>query len=489
MKKLIAMVLALASVLVIVCACAQNEEKKPTNSTGEDDKLWLDNLPEDLDLEGADIKFIVGEADPPQTLSARSIYVEEDDGDIVNSEIYNRNARIEERLNCTITLVDAIGTGMQADATPVLMAGDDDYDVLGGRQHDDIDICLDGYCLNLNTLSEYGADYIDISQPWWGTEYIDKMTYKDQLYWITGVLSLRYISGANCLYVNSELYGKYVRDKHGDLYEIVKSGKWTLDLMGEMAALAYVDQNGNDKSDKGDIFGLHISVSGDMVDALAYASGVHYSYETEDGTAIFNLSDTNADYINFMEKMGDIFMTKYSFHSTSDTAPSFHDGEILFRGARVQNAELDYREMEQDFYIVPLPKRDEASEYTTTIHDGNLLFAISYCTPQVAQSAAVLEAMAAESYRKVMPAYYDMALKYKYTRDDNAAEMIDLIRDSITTDFGFIWGRYVGCLYFTRGQLGGKVAGQLKKVQTSWQNKFSELIEKFDKLEEEAAKA
>jgi len=481
MKKLIAMALVIASLLVIVCSCATDENKKKPDENPDAEKLWLDNLPEDLDLEGAEIKFIIGESDPPQTLSARSIAVEEDDGDIVNSAIYNRNARIEDRLNCKITLVEAVQAGMQDTATPVLMAGDDDYDVLGGRQHDDIDLCLEGYCLNLNTLSEYGGDYIEVDQEWWGTEYIRRMNYNNQVYWLTGVLSLRFISGARCVAVNANLYNKYVAETYGNIYDIVKKGEWTLDVLGEMASLSYVDTNGNDKTDPGDIYGLNIGVGDDMVDAYAYAYGVRYSHENEDGSISFDLVDTNSEYLNFMNKITDIRTSRYSFHAESGQ-PSFSSGELLFQSSRIQYFEIKYREMEDDFYVVPLPTKNPGDEYVTTIHDGNLLFAISYCTPQIAQTAAVLEAMAAESYRSVMPNYYDTALKYKYTRDDNAAEIIDLIRDSVTTDFGFIWGRYIGCLYFSRRNVSGGVVSNLKKNQGTWLANFQKLINEFEEI-------
>ena len=479
MKKLIAMILVLASLFAIMCSCAtQDDDKKPSGDVPPEEKLWLDNLPEDIDLNGVDVKFIISDADG-QTLSQRSIWVEEDDGDIVNSAIYNRNKRLEERLNCTITLVEALANGIQASVTPSLMAGDDDYDILGGRQHDDIDLCLEGYCLNLNDLAEYGGDYIEIDQPWWGTEYIDRMTYKDHLYWLTGVLSLRYISGANCIFVNSELYNKYVLSQHGDIYEVVKSGNWTLDLMAEMSSLCYSDDNGNEKSDLGDTFGFYVHNGSDVPDALAYAYGIRYSYEDTDGTLIFNLSDKNAEYVEFIGKMEKIYLADYSCRNNEI---KFQDGQLMFRTGRIQYAELDYREMEQDFYIIPLPKKDAASEYVTTIHDGNLMFAISYCTPLVAESAAVLEAMSAESYKSVMPAYYDMALKYKYTRDDNAAEMMDLIRNAVTTDFGFIWGGTIGCLRFTRTQLTGGLSSTIKKSQGGWFTNFDKLIAEFDEI-------
>jgi hypothetical protein len=52
---------------------------------------------------------------------------------------------------------------------------------------------------------------------------------------------------------------------------------------------------------------------------------------------------------------------------------------------------------------------------------------------------AVLEALCAESYRSVIPAYYETALKVKYTRDEVSAQMIDIIHDSIRTDFTFVY--------------------------------------------------
>ena len=38
-------------------------------------------------------------------------------------------------------------------------------------------------------------------------------------------------------------------------------------------------------------------------------------------------------------------------------------------------------------------------------------------------------------YRSVTPAWYETALKVKYSRDDLSSQMIDLIKDSATTNF------------------------------------------------------
>jgi len=48
----------------------------------------------------------------------------------------------------------------------------------------------------------------------------------------------------------------------------------------------------------------------------------------------------------------------------------------------------------------------------------------------------MLEALQSESAKTVRPAYYDIALKTKYTRDDDSVEMLDLIFNTRVVDIG-----------------------------------------------------
>ena len=64
-----------------------------------------------------------------------------------------------------------------------------------------------------------------------------------------------------------------------------------------------------------------------------------------------------------------------------------------------------------------------------------LLGAISGASQNLDITGAVLEALGSETYRSVTPAWYETALKVKYSRDDISAQIIDIIHDSMTTDF------------------------------------------------------
>lgn len=50
----------------------------------------------------------------------------------------------------------------------------------------------------------------------------------------------------------------------------------------------------------------------------------------------------------------------------------------------------------------------------------------------------ITEALCAESYKTLVPAYYEEALKLKGTRDDESLEMIDSITRSVVYDMGYI---------------------------------------------------
>mgnify|MGYP004644220887 FL=1 len=51
---------------------------------------------------------------------------------------------------------------------------------------------------------------------------------------------------------------------------------------------------------------------------------------------------------------------------------------------------------------------------------------------------AVTEALAFDSYENVTPAYFESAMKAKYSQDEASARMLDLIRDGLTFNFGFV---------------------------------------------------
>ena len=80
----------------------------------------------------------------------------------------------------------------------------------------------------------------------------------------------------------------------------------------------------------------------------------------------------------------------------------------------------------------------------------------------------------------VTPAYYETALKERYTRDERAPEMIDMIQKGIYTDFVFIWSNELDNITwkfrsnFTKGE--SQAATNLKSWHRTVQGKLNKLL-------------
>jgi hypothetical protein len=149
----------------------------------------------------------------------------------------------------------------------------------------------------------------------------------------------------------------------------------------------------------------------------------------------------------------------------------FASGEALFNGnSYLFTGETQFREMDNDYGMIPNPKYDEAQEnYMSLIHDTANLGMIPITSNKLEMTSAVVEALCSETYRTLIPAYYETALKIKYTRDDISSQMIDLIHDSVSTNFAFV--------YYAQLNNAGMI------FRTLVTNKSNDFVSEYAKLE------
>ena len=115
------------------------------------------------------------------------------------------------------------------------------------------------------------------------------------------------------------------------------------------------------------------------------------------------------------------------------------DGSLVFAPIRFKAAFDALRDMEDPYCIIPYPKWDEAQEqYLTNADDKFTVFTVPLTAVNNLEFIGIVyEALCAESYKTVYPAYYDTALKGKYSSDPTTAEMIDLVMSGRNFDFSF----------------------------------------------------
>ncbi len=488
MKKLIAFLLAMVCVMsaFTLVPCANN--KNNNNGGGSDIEADEDYpLPADLHFDNEVINFVTGEG-KNGTFSERSITVDEDAADDVDVKIWERNQFVQEKLGVEINLVDAIYySDMMAQITPSLRAGGSDYDVIGAWMYG-TDITLDGLIYNLSKLDKENANYIHFDADYWSQMYINAIAYQNNIYWLTGDLSLRFTSGMFAMFVNKTLYAKYCEQEFGNIFDIVREGRWTNEVMQKMSALVYEDRNQNEKADIDDQLGF---MSSGVAGVLAFmvGNGLTYTKTNTDGSIEWLLNETNSDLINAMSAAYTVYKdTPTNFWAGNDddikSMQTFAQGTVLFVPSKIFTAETYLREMTDDYCIIPLPKLNESQKYHTMIHDHATTYGLNWALEgdHLRAVAATLELMAYQSHKTVMPAYYDSALKWKYTRDDDTADMIDAIRDSVYLDFGMAWDMTLTNLY-VRESYTANPASQIKKMSKAWKTKFDKLIDDLTKLE------
>ena len=485
----LAMILLISSVAVL-SACANNES---SNEGSGEVQANLDHL-KGLDFGGTPINFIVSSSGVDD-FNVRSIYVDEegDDGDAVNSAIYARNQKIQNMLNVEIVIAADSTSSVTTQAKTVLLGGSSDFDVFAARQYDDIELALEGVVLDLNTLPELGADYIRWEEEYWASSYIDALSFGDKTFWLTGDLCMRYTSGYYAMFVNARLYKDTLESTYGSIYDIVLNKDWTYDKLIEMSEKCYVDANGDDKADEEDQLGLIFPVW-DNTNGMAVSAGVMFTRYDENGVPQNAFNNRNATLLSFVEKCNALINAKgvYSFNAPSysyiDAMELFAAGQGVFVAARLNQAELYLRDMTDDYYVIPCPmlNKDQGAYYTG-VHDAVNIYGINCHSESIPASAATLEAMAYESFYTIRPIYYDSFMKFKYTRDEKAAEMIDLMHDNVYTDFVFIWqfaDDLEGMGSFLRNNVvTNKGSSNLKKLQDKWDSGLSAILNKINELE------
>ena len=67
-------------------------------------------------------------------------------------------------------------------------------------------------------------------------------------------------------------------------------------------------------------------------------------------------------------------------------------------------------------------------------------------------------ALSAENWKTVIPAYYDVTLKYKGARDEASIAMIDTILAGRNLDFAFMYDAFKGYMYKMKDFVQGNVA-------------------------------
>ena len=404
-----------------------------------------------------------------------TLEVEEQDGDLFNDAVYERNRTIEELFNCKLTVEDV----------EIINASDVQNEVMSGDSNYDIWYNYDIWVLNaLQFLMPWeNLEKVDLTQPWWNPMATNVFDLAGDHYAAAGNFSLSVLSRASGFSFNKTIYNSLGMEKN--LYDIVLDNEWTVDKMYEICVAAQKDLDGDGQITATDQFGVNSSFK-ELYARLNYGSGIAYVSRDEKGYPVFSMpGDTAA--INKFQHIYDLFSDPRAFYATDRTNAEsggygdFNGGKLLFVSDNLLGLE-NKRNLDLEIGIVPCPKYDSAQDSFYSPSFGAEIAVLLKTLPEDRWEnvGTLMESLCYYSDAFVIPMYKEVLLKTKYARDSESEAMLDIIIDSVSFEFGLnAWQDTVANPLIINAVVkgDGNIASTLEKMEKSVNKQIEKLIE------------
>jgi len=432
----------LCAVLLGLASCngnSGNQTKDTGNSDGTGSDIitedpWIASLPEDLDFGGK--VFNIGQSSPRTSYDECAPSMDDSKGDIIDEAVRKRNQYVEEKLNIEITTNVEMcpWTELNSHIELLVMAGDTTYDAYCANIYGLFMASINGMLLPLNEIST-----LDLTNRWWDEEVNRMVSFgSDTMYLASGAINYLDDLATTVLVFNRTLCDRVGLELP---YQLVRDGKWTLDTFREYVMSYNEDIDGDGAYTPADGYGL-LCDSG-MLSKFILGSNAHIIVVDEAGEVTINQSE---HIYNAMDK---IFGTLLEQNNTAvvikerkfDDDSIFHTGRTMFSVEMVAAVNALRQVMEDDFGLLPVPKYDEAQESYFNLY--NTVYATGYSIPITQEDpemiGQILDVMGFYSEDTIYPAVIEKTVLVKGLRDEESAEMLDLIFHTKSYDLG-LWG-------------------------------------------------
>jgi len=485
-KKLLTLLLA-ASMLLPIAGCSSDNTDTVDTTAADTTAAVSDTettsaiipigLPEE-DLDGFVLTMIRSSGQGLYT--EKGIYAEEQDGDPIVDEVYERNLRISEKYNCSFELTECTERYPSSIISKYVMSGDDQIDVvIDGGQF--IAQYAENY-IDLNSL-----DYFDFSQPWWNQEFNEGISLGNQLFFTIG----SYMTTARHSIFHM-IFNKRVATDYGidpqSLYNHVYDDNWTLDKLIGYAQKVKSDLNGDGAYDTNDLWGMF----GENYNTwtLSLGAGFRCAEKDSDDMPVISFgSESNVAILDkVMQLAGSRETTLFANRITgvSDIWKTFTEikgsgKNWLFCASNILDS---MRNMEDDYGVLPTPKFNESQD--RYYHDASLGNSPTTAIPKSATNADtaafILEAMSYDSYYNLLPIFYENYLNTKLVRDEESVEMLQIVHDSVYYDLGALynWGNMRMIVENMADKTESDLATQFAANESKIQSAMETTLDKFN---------
>lgn len=402
-------------------------------------------------------------------------------GDILNDACYQRMRAVEEAVKVKINDIPMGGSGDAGKLKTSVSANAGAYHCAFVNTFGATSCSQSGYLIDLNRLES-----LDLTSPWWDQNCVNEMTIMNRLYMLTGDIETMYKKSIGVLLFNKQMVEDYNLESP---YTLVTDMKWTIDKFTTMCAQVSEDLNGDGKYDMSDKYGLLYYC--DIISLGLVGAGIDICSKDDDDIPYPTFYNDNTQKIweAYTALLFDntLSLSWSKLGKTNDEIIAmFQANQGLFNFNEFHSIE-NMRKMDTDFGILPMPLYSEGqSSYHHIInpHVASMLTVPMDC-PDTEMTGIVLDALGAESKNVLTPAYNEVYLKTKGTRDDDSEAVLDIVFSTLKYDVGYLynWGN-IGT--FTLGMVDGyktDLSSSYTKIEKSINTAMQKAIDAYAGLD------
>ena len=368
-----------------------------------------------------------------------------------------------------------------------------------------------GACVIEGLLGDISSlPHIDLTRDYWAPDACEDLMINNSVYMVPCDISMNRLDWTTFMSFNKRIVEDYniVQDMGGKtFYELVNEGQWTIHKFLQAVQLISTDMDGNGTIDNTDVYGL-IDASG-TGEIYGFGCGIDLVKRNDDGSYLVSYCDENS--INLATKINEIFTNKKFVKSYMDLMYSgdipdgmdqfeyarsfFSNGHSLFITGSA-NTMNEFRDMEDEYGILPMPKFDESQEnYISTVDSNAAMFAIpakyrtdiSSASPD--RTGKVLEAMSKLSSKTVLPAYIDTIVKHGPSDTEHDLAMLDIIYNTTHYEFANMFREHTESITYAYSSMFSSPASSLstfraksKVMQKALDDFYLDILAVEDKL-------
>jgi hypothetical protein len=206
----------------------------------------------------------------------------------------------------------------------------------------------------------------------------------------------------------------------------------------------YTD-DGNDKRDEGDFFGM-TQESNTFANGWLWAFDNPICAKNAEGIPELVLNSDKIDNIindiyNMCYNTPGVWCDYFQPAGAADCSKIFFNRQAIFMQSTIGDATSErLRNFEDDYGLLPMPKYDEnQKDYHSFVGGWHSVLAVPKTVTDTEFVGTIVEALSAEKWKIYTPTIYEIALKTRYLRDNESKEVLDILVDTVKFDFGFIY--------------------------------------------------